>query len=95
MNSRRPSRPPKTQLLAASRQEDPAELGASVVEDMDPVACGGPDVAVDVDAQAVRQPRLHDHEGPRVGQPSTAVDDVEGQDVVVATGIRAADVSDT
>ena len=65
MNSRRPSGPPKVQLLACLGQEDPPELDAVGVEDVDPVAGRRPDVALDVDPESVRDAGLDDREDAR------------------------------
>ncbi len=52
---------------------------------MDAVASRRPDVSFDIDTQPVGKPGLHDQERPRIGQ-RPAINHVEGQDVVVASG---------
>ena len=61
---------------------------------MDAVGGAGPDVALGVHAQAVREARRDLHQDPAAGQ-LTALHDVEGTDVVRPVGIvRTAAVSD-
>ena len=66
-------------------QQDPPELDGGRVEDVDPVAGRRPDVALDIDPEAVAtRPGSMTCEDRAARSSRPAVDDVEGHDVVVA-----------
>ena len=104
MNSRLRFTPPKQTLETTLGEVDLADLVAVRGEYVHAVgafaapAGGGPDVAVDVDANAVRTAVAHVAEDAPVGETSCPSDHVEGADGARMTGLvgrpRVHDVED-